>query len=265
MISGGSAANSRRSAPRSADCLSRRTGLHTQARFLVAIFLCAGCSKPADPGVTAVLTALNKRTDAIVNFSFDGTAEQGAEKLALRYQMKQPTFARATIGSSAFVYDGSALLAIDDDKKTYARQDLAGADDTAKLMLVYQTFSRFICEGWRPPLLRPTGFTVQTEGDRWIVTVPIADDTLKEQRLVLRSPGADFLEKTIVDKAGHTVMSTKVTEEINAAGMAFPKAWETVSPDGPRKIHLDHVAVNAGVSVDAFKTAAPAGYAPVTP
>jgi hypothetical protein len=121
----------------------------------------------------------------------------------------------------------------------------------------HQGFARFVCEGWRPPLLRPQHFSVAAENGKWIVTVPIDDDTLKEQRIVLKAPGGEFVEKSIVDKSGKAVTSTTVTAELTdpATKLVFPAAWRTTSPDGSAlEIHVDKALVNAGIPAARFST-----------
>ncbi len=234
--------------------------MHRFAAALAALAALAGCHTHA-PGVDpkAVTSALDRRFAAITDFSLEGTAEQGSEKLPYAYAMKQPTFVRAAIGPMTITFDGKALLVLDGDKKTAQRQDLGAYPEAQRLLVLHQAFSRFVCEGWRPPLLRPSGFSVAADGaDRWVVTVPIEDARLKEQRLVLKAPGAELVEKTIVDKAGKVVARTSVVEELKdeKTGLVFPKDWKSDDVH----IHVDKAVVNGGLAAELFKTDVPAGY-----
>jgi len=230
---------------------------------LVVSFAVAACPSTTNVPPKAVTALLDARYAKITDFSLEGTAEQGNEKLPYTYVMKQPSFVRAQIGGTAITFDGKALLLVDNDKKTAEKKDLSSYDDAGKLMLIHQAFANFVCEGWRPPLLRPSGFTVvETGGDRWNITVPVDDATVKEQRLVLKKASGELVEKSIVDKSGTVLASTKVTEELldPTTGLDFPKAWAQTGPGGDVKIHVDKATVNAGFAADLFKTDVPEGY-----
>ena len=237
------------------------------ASLLISIAL-AGCPKAhvdahVDPKLAAVTAALDKRFGAIKDISIAGTAAQGAETSPFTYEMKQPQFVRATLGPHSFTFDGKALLVRDDDAKVAQRKDLAGVDEPTRLLMLHQAFSRFACEGWRPPLIRPTGAHVDDAAGRWTVVVPIDDSELKEERLVLKQGTADFVEKSIVNKAGAPVTSTKVTAELvdPTTKMTFPKAWETTGGDGNGlKMSIDKAVVNGGLDAARFNTDVPAGY-----
>jgi outer membrane lipoprotein-sorting protein len=230
---------------------------------VVAIAACTPQQKTVDAKSKAVTAALDKRFGAVTDFSIAGTAEQGSEKLPFTYEMKQPQFVRASIGNDSVVFDGKAMLVLDDAAKTAQKEDLSSVSEEERLMMLHQAFARFTCEGWRPPLLRPTGFAVVDDGAKWIITVPIDDAELKEQRLVLKEPGAEFVERSIVNKAGVAVTSTKVTAELvdPATKMTFPKSWESTGPDGSiLKMSIDTAKVNAGVAASRFVTDVPTGY-----
>jgi hypothetical protein len=235
-------------------------------RALALVAVVAACTpqpKTVDNKAKAVTSALDKRFGAITDFSLAGTAEQGSEKLPFSYEMKQPQFVRASVGTDSVVFDGKALLVLDDAAKTAQREDLSTVSEEERLMMLHQAFSRFTCEGWRPPLLRPSGFSVAEANATWVITVPIDDAELKEQRLVLKEPGAEFVEKSIVNKAGASVTSTKVTAELvdPATKMTFPKAWESKGPDGSiLKMTVDTARVNAGAPASRFVTDVPSGY-----
>ena len=84
------------------------------------------------------------------------------ETLRYRYAMQQPAFAAvetfdaAGTRERAFIFDGKVLASIDDVAKTITRTDLS-TNEEQLLLTLHQVFSPFVIEGWRPPLLRPTG------------------------------------------------------------------------------------------------------------
>src|SRR5262249_31900316 len=115
--------------------------------FPLVVVAIASCT-PKDAAVVhrkakAVTDALGKRFAAITDFSFVGTAEQGSEKLPFTYDMKQPQFVRASIGNDSIVFDGKAMLILDDAAKTAQREDLSSVSEEERLMMLHQAFSRF--------------------------------------------------------------------------------------------------------------------------
>jgi hypothetical protein len=174
---------------------------------------------------------------------------------------------KATLGTHAIVFDGKAMLITDSAQKSAQRRDLATVDDASKLMMMHEAFARFTCEGWRPPLLRPSGFSTKRDTTgHWVISVPIDDAVLRAQQLVLKAPSGEFVSKSIVDKAGQTVSSTKVTAEAVDATthLEVPMAWESKDSDGNvLKLHVDSAVVNGGAS--GFSTDIPAGYTEVKP
>jgi outer membrane lipoprotein-sorting protein len=232
----------------------------------LALVLVAACARApeGDPAVAAaVQKALAARLQKVHDYRVSGVVEDvtSKERLAFTYAMKQPGFMKATLGDTrAFVYDGKTLAVHDAPSKVALQRDLGTLDEPSQLMLLHDTFGDFVCEGWRPPLLKPRGFTARVEGDRFIVTVPIDDGTVAEQRLVLRQSDGAFLEKSLRDKSGRSLSTTRVVEELQADGLAFPRVWEREDASGKYRVVLEKAEVNVGINADEFSTRPPEGY-----
>lgn len=229
-----------------------------------------------DPAVfKAATAALDKRLAAVRDYQFEGTArhvETGAS-MPITYAFIQPQFARGTIDIPAadapgaptkgqtVVFDGTTILALDHAAKTFAKVDNS-VDADVFLLALHNAFAEFACEGWRPPLLKKEGTSASTANGQWILTMPIRDDELKEEQLVLRTSDGAFVEKRTLDKAGKIVASTTVLEELDdpATGLKLPKKWRRVSPQGTFEVELAKATVNAGIAKEAFTTAVPEGY-----
>jgi hypothetical protein len=241
--------------------------VHAMKRLLVIAALLVGCSKPppeSDPAVVAAVTkTLSSRLAPVHDYRVAGVVENVTtkEKLAFTYAMKQPGFMKATVGESrAFIFDGKTLAVHDAPSKIAIMKDLGLLDESQQLMTLHDTFGDFVVEGWRPPLVKPKGMFAKAEGDRWIVTVPIEDAAISEQRIVLRAKDGAFVEKSILDKNGAPVSTTKVIEEITHDGLSFPKVWEREDQSGKYRVTLEKTEVNVGMTPEEFATRAPEGY-----
>lgn len=240
--------------------------------LVVAPVLVGACGKTADDGATvlaAAIAAVEHRTSLVRDYLISGTATDLATGKALpfSYAFAQPTYAKATVGAEQVTsFDGTAVVIIDHVNKVAQRQQVKGLKDEELLLSLNALFADFAVEGWRPPLLRPRGMTARSErggaGERWVISVPIDDDTLAEQRVTLRYPDGAFLEKAFLDKSGKVVAGVKVVEELKdtATGLSFPKTWERTGPQGRFKVVLDGATVNSGLAREQFTVAVPAGY-----
>src|SRR5688500_3085620 len=155
---------------------------------LALLLLAVSCSRdpaPAsDPQVlTAVAAALDKRVAALHDFALEGTATAASgEKVDFTYAWAQPQYAKAVVGATRIVFDGDALVMIDDEHKTFSRVDKSAGEE-ALLLALHQAFADFAVEGWRPPLLKKNGTTAVREGDRFVLRMALDDVALKEERL----------------------------------------------------------------------------------
>ena len=233
----------------------------------------------ADAGVVAaandgallkVQAQLAKRLEAVHDYDVEGTvAATDGQHLRFRYAMQQPTFMAgeflndAGARTRAFVFDGKVLAVVDDVTKTVARHDLS-ANEEQLLLTLHETFSSFVCEGWRPPLLRPTTTNATVVGDTVELTVPINAAGLQRSVVVVDTNGA-FVGKRSVADGEVIVASVTVTKSEVDAGtkLKFPTVWEQLA-GGQRAITtLTSWKVNSGIAAERFSTAIPAGYAAV--
>ncbi len=260
--------------------------------LLVALASCAfalsacSCDPPPPPSrspgaaagddvvVTKALDVLGKRLAPVRDYAVEGEVVDKAtgQKLRFRYATKEPDASAGELFDAAtgarkvaFVFDGKMLAAIDDAEKTVVRQQ-ASTNPEQMLVMLHQIFSQFVCEGWRPPLVKSEGVLGAVEGDTWTLTIPIVDEVLNSQRLVIRTDGS-FVKKELLDDRGIVVAATTVLEDWKdpATGLVFPKRWAHTERGATQELTLTSIAVNAGVDAARFSTASPAGYADRAP
>lgn len=241
------------------------------ATLCLAVLALASCARGGPAGDPAVLAAakasLEKRLAVVRDYSFEGTAQltNGAQT-AFTYAFMQPAFAKATLGTQqSVVFDGTMILALNHEGKTFMKVDKSIGDEEF-LLALHGAFSDFACEGWRPPLVKPNGTiaSVSADGSQWILTTTLDDATLKENLLVLRAKDGAFLERRTIDRQGNTVALTRVLEELDdpATGLKLPKRWQRTGPAGSLDLSLGRVTVNGGIAREAFLPTIPEGYKP---
>jgi outer membrane lipoprotein-sorting protein len=238
---------------------------------VAAIAACTSGSAPPAGGAAVFAQAqagLNKRVAAVHDYVLEGTAKDLGAHVEKKFTLafSQPQFLRATLGEEqTLVFDGNALVLLDHTTKRAQRLDKSAGEEQL-LLALYQAFADITVEGWKPPLLRPKAtsgaVTAGPDGERWTLTTPIDDATLKEEQVVLRTADASFVEKKTLDRAGNAVAFTKVLEDLTdpATQMRFPKRWEKQGATGHFEIALSKATVNAGVAPESFQTTLPSGY-----
>lgn len=268
----------RPAARRSPAPLVARASLVAVAVVAVVVAGLSGCPKKDEDAAPAVvddaaivqdaLAGQNTRLSAVRDYALEGevTDVDSKQTLRFRYAMQQPRYSVGELldasgnRSRAFVFDGRLLAIVDDATKTVSRQDLS-SDEQQMLFALHEIFSQFVCEGWRPPLVKPQGTTGTRAGNTIVLAVPIVDEQLALQRLTLRDDGA-FVKKELIDKHGQVVTSTTVLEDVVDDGtkLAFPKRWRHTENGSTQEVTLTKVAINAGVDPTRFSTATPAGF-----
>jgi outer membrane lipoprotein-sorting protein len=253
-----------------------RSALAIASVLCLAVVPSCRQSEAPDPRSAAIFAAaqqgLEKRIAALRDYTLVGTAKNldtGAE-VPFTYTFAQPRFARATVGPpdaplQTLVFDGDALVVLDHSAKSAMRIDRSGGEQSL-LLAIHQAFADFACEGWRPPLLRAKGTRATAEagpdGERFHLVVSIDDPALKEERIVLRSADASFIEKQTLDSQGQVVAWTRVMEELvdPETGLKLPRRWEKKGPLGRFDVSLGEARVNVGSAPEAFRTTLPEGY-----
>ena len=233
-----------------------------------------GCAKTdvatVDDGAARyakVQEALNRRVAAIHDVAVEGQiVDPTGQTLRFRYAMQQPSFTAGELlapdGSRirAFVFDGRHLAVVDDGTRTVMRQDLS-LNEEQMLLTLHQVFSPFVCEGWRPPMLKPSGVTATSDGDRVVLTVPVGEGGVKEQRVVLEASGAFVSRQTIGDDDAVLVETTVLESATDpGTGLIFPVRWRMKEGESRGTVSLGAWKVNAGVDATRFDTRTPAGY-----
>lgn len=244
----------------------------TALAALGALFVGAGCTddKPAgpDPGVlAAVTTALKSRMDTIHDVDVEGSIDDGhGQRLAFRYAMQQPGFTAGELltptgeRARAFVFDGKTLAILDDATKLAVKKDLA-ADEEGMLLTLHDVFATFVCEGWRPPLLKATGTTAARDGDIVTLTSAVGEGGVASQRVRVKPDGA-FVDKATLADDGRVLAGTTVLTEAKdaATGLTFPTSWRVTEGQETGTVTLSTWRINQGVPAARFSTATPAGY-----
>jgi hypothetical protein len=174
--------------------------LQLAATGVVWVATLAGCPRgdvtTTGPEVfTAIQGALNKRLEAVHDVSVEGSiTDPAGTTLGFRYAMQQPAFSVGELLDPdgkrlrAFAFDGKYLAVVDDGSKTVLRQDLT-LNEEQMLLTLHQVFAPFVCEGWRPPLLKAKGTTASRTGDVVTLTVPVGEGGVKQQVVRLKADG----------------------------------------------------------------------------
>jgi outer membrane lipoprotein-sorting protein len=242
---------------------------------VTGVILTAGCPKSGDEApvdaaaiVAATVAQQNTRLSAVRDYEVEGEVVDQASQTTLkfRYAMQQPSYSVGELldgqgaRARAFIFDGKVLATVDDQQKVIIRQDLS-KDEEALLFTLHSIFSQFVCEGWRPPLLKPQGMIGREEAGNLVLEVPIADERLAQQRLTFKKDGS-FVGKQLLDKQGQVLVSTLVLEDVAdaATGLRFPKRWRHSEDGTTQEVTLTRVAINGGVDPARFSTATPAGF-----
>ncbi len=233
-----------------------------------------------DDIVDAAIAAQNVRVGAVRDYAVEGDVVDRASGQAMkfRYAMQQPSYSVGELLDAqgglarAFVFDGKVLAIVDATTKTVTHQDLTKNEEQT-LLTLHEIFSQFVCEGWRPPLIRPRGTVGSAgsgaDGGDVVLSVPVDDPAIASQRLTLKSDGA-FVKKELLDKGGNVLTSTTVLESVvdPATKLSFPKKWAHSENGSTQEVTLSSFAVNAGVDPGRFNTNAdffPPGDTPQVP
>ncbi len=241
--------------------------------FFVACPKGDGTTSPTSAASSADIFAkvqqqLGARLQAVHDFELAATmVAADGETLRYRYAMQQPAFAAvetfdaAGTRERAFIFDGKVLASIDDVAKTITRTDLS-TNEEQLLLTLHQVFSPFVIEGWRPPLLRPTGTQAAVVGDTVELSVPINSAGLLRSVVTLDRSGAFVGKKTVADGEVVVAGATVTKSETDAAtGLRFPTAWQQL--EGGTVALTTTVtswSVNQGIAAPRFSTAVPTGF-----
>ncbi len=248
------------------------------AAVMAIVLATSSCERSSGPPVhddeayAKLQASLNARTGAIHDIAVEGSiVDDTGQALGFRYAMQQPRFmAGELLGPDgrrlrAVNFDGTHLAIVDDASKTTVRKDLSVNEETM-LFTLHQVFSPFVCEGWRPPLLKSTGVTAIPDGERLTIIVPVGEGGVKEQRLVMSKSGAFVSRQTLGDD-GAVLASTTVLENATdpATGLVVPTKWAMLEGGSLGTITLSRWHINAGVDAARFITTTPAGYSEQKP
>ena len=192
---------------------AQRSRLAFMLGVTASVLVLAACPRAAEattegPAVfAAVQGALNKRLEIIHDVAVEGSIKDPAgTTLGFRYAMQQPAFSVGELlgpdgaPMRTFVFDGSQLVVIDHATRTLLRQDLSH-DEEQMLLTLHQVFAPFVCEGWRPPLLKATGTLASRTGDVVTLTVPVGEGGVKHQ-VVHVKPDGSFIDKADFSREG---------------------------------------------------------------
>jgi outer membrane lipoprotein-sorting protein len=239
----------------------------------------AGCSreKTAEGDKLALsdaVTAIAERTKKVRDYRYRGVATNlagpgGAMKFT--YQLKQPQMLRADLEdiNTTFLFDGKQLAVIDGGQKKVLKQDLSKKDEVTIVTTLHQMFGDYVCEGWKPPLLRTkkgeTAGKVEKREDGafyWVLSTALDDADLKEVRYTLRAPHADFVKKEWVRKDGSIFAYTEVKEEHRdeRTKLSFPLAWEHKDARRHYRVAVSDIELNKGLTPEPFEIKVPEGF-----
>ncbi len=245
-----------------------------RALWLALLLLTAACPKPAGDSAKDLLSQLKaglaERDAKVSSYRLEGvTREQGLEA-SFQFAYRAPNKLRGVLvrpERRTFAFDGARLYDLQPDGKRFTAYELKLPEAKAAQFL-NQTFSVFVSEGFRVPLLLSRGVTVTRAAHpkaREAVEVKVQTQDDSGQALTvtysLRWPACDFLGKKL-ELAGKT-SETRVDEEHcePKLGLCFPRQltlWEGKAPVNTTL--LTKVEINPQIPAGEFTLSAPEGF-----
>ena len=234
-------------------------------RVTLVVLLLAGCKSPAPEGsalLSQVKQALAERDARLGSYHLAGVTTEGAEQVTYEFFFRGPNKMRAAMLTPqrfAWSFDGQRLVRAIDATKKFETFELKLPDDKAKLFL-HATFSPFVLEGFRAPLMPLKGVTAARQGPD-AVALRLEPGDGVTVTYVLRWPGADFLERRASSDGGTDLL--KIEEELCDAALKLcvPRlAVEYV--DGQKRVatRLTAIELNVELPADGFAPVAPDGW-----
>lgn len=244
--------------------------------FVVSICAGLGCARcapapsaPHDPQLLSeMLTTLTQRQAKLNSYHLVVETREGANVASHHVYFRGPNKYRGDVSvpkALTLSFDGQRLYKASDDGPLEAYTLKLGAPEAA--LFLTNTFSPFIPEGFRTPLLPSKGVTAQKvahpKGPEAVELTVAASDTV-QVTYVLRHPTGELLEKRV--RSGASVSRTVVEEEHCDAALklCFP-ASQALEDDGQRvaTVRASTIELNLDLPEAGFTLSPKPGETPV--
>lgn len=245
--------------------------------LLVALALC-GCASKKPEASAALLSqvkqALTERDAKLKSYRVRGVAHEGAQSAAFSFSYRLPNRMVGTLEGPpkrSFFFNGEQLFELSEEAQSLTTFELE-LPAPARLDLLTRTFSPFVCEGFRAPLLPSKGVSAKRSShplspEAVELTVALEDEAQTPLSIVytLRFPSMDFLGKRTQTPAGVQELRVEAEHCEASVGLCVPKRvsqWE-----GGMKLsstEWTQIELNAPLPAEGFTPNAPPGYGSVT-
>ncbi len=239
--------------------------------LLLALCLWCSCRKASDATqlVSRTKQVLAEREKRLTSYRVEVESRSGQVKALHRFAFRSPNFMAGELLAPeplSVSFDGSHLWKLLPKTKTRVDYTVALSQAQAAFLLA-QTFSPFIPEGFRTPLLPTRGVTAKRvahplEPQAIELTVSQPDAEIPVSTVfVLRESTGDFLAKRI-EMGTSSVETTVVAEQCETAlNLCVPtKLIERQGGEQIAVTEMTRVELNLALANDGFALVAPEGY-----
>ncbi len=241
-----------------------------------SLLVLPACPKPGAGGddgkalIGQVKSNLAQRDGAISSYRFTGETEEAGHAAVFDFQYRAPNRMKGSLkapSEKTFSFDGEKLHELSPAGRTLTTFVLKLPKEKNALLLA-QTFSPFVPEGYRAPLFDDKSVKVKKVSHPKAVEAVELRTEVKDAAghayavtHTLRWPSMDFLGKTT--EANGDTGEVRVDEEhcLERPKICFPK--KLTQWTGGKQVaetRLENIAINGEMPVDSFQLIAPEGY-----
>ncbi|MFT3840362.1 MAG: hypothetical protein QM723_25460 [Myxococcaceae bacterium] len=201
----------------------RGEGLPRLHVALLIIVVGAACTRGNEDLLPRLKSALAERDRKLTSYRFSAEAHQGDAVARHAFAFRSPNKMRGTLMEPdrfEWAFDGTTLARAHYRQHKLEVYALKLPPAKASVFL-HDTFSPFVFEGFRAPLLPPTGATAKLNGDKVEVSAKLADDL--DATWVFKWPSADFVSKSTTVKGERSVIQVDEEQCDAKLGLCVPK------------------------------------------
>lgn len=220
--------------------------------------------------MSQVKQALADRDARLSSYHVVGETMDGAEQVKHAFFFRSPNKMRAVLSrppAFEWSFDGTRLYRLQSAERMFSTYELKLPQDKAAIFL-HSTFSPFVLEGFRTPLMPMKGVTatkVAHPRGPEAVELTLEPGEGVKVTYVLRWPGADFLERRSEADAGTSELKVDEDQCDEKLKLCVPKrAGEYFNGKRLLDIRLTTVELNVDLPVEMFAPAVPEGWATET-
>jgi len=220
-----------------------------------------GCPSAPSVSVSEVKRALQERDRKLTAYHLRVDSQQGALKARHEFFFRSPNRSRGIIlepEPMTLAFDGTLFFKLTPAEKKFETYEIKLSPENAAYFLA-STFTPFVPEGYRTPMLPSRGVTVRKlthpqAADAVEVTVSVEGATVV---WVLRWPTADVLSKQV----GGTVLSVDEEHCDEKLGLCVPKlVTQRLNGVVEATTALTSISLNPQIPNDFFTLTAPEGF-----